>query len=33
MLGDNLCAPRGAALAFPLGKVVRCCALALHRDG
>ena len=33
MPGGNLCAPRGAALAFPLGKVARCGALALHRDG
>ena len=23
----------GAAIAFPLGKVARCCALVLRRDG
>ena len=29
----ELCTCGGAAIAFPLGKVARRCALALHRDG
>ena len=29
----NSAACGGAAIAFPLGKVARCCALVLRRDG